>query len=171
MRLRKKPEPVDASAVAKAARYIQRAAQDPKVLDKGRVAIDSSRSVYKRFRKRKSSAPVLLNDKKLQKDLARAVKAIREALATLPTAASGKRSQGRLAVGGVTLVLTGAGVITFVWRDKLRSVFTSGAPGTGGGAGSQSPADTIGPSATPNSPSGSPSAVEVSPSSAADTDG
>src|SRR5690349_9956476 len=107
MRLHKKSESVDASPVANVARYIQRAAQDPKVLDKGRVAIGSSRSVYKRFRRQKSSAPGLLKDKKLQKELAHTVTAIREALATLPAAASSKRSRGRLAVGGVMLVVTG----------------------------------------------------------------
>jgi hypothetical protein len=102
----------------------------------------------KKSRKRRSSALVLLNDKKLQKELGRAVEAVRDASSALSAAASTKRSRGQLVLGGAILGLITAVVIAFVWRGKRSS-----APGNDDQVGSHSSTQTDGPSAVTASPS------------------
>jgi hypothetical protein len=164
MRFGKKSRSVDVSGVAKVGRYIQRAAQDHKVLDRGRVAIDSSRSAYRRIRKQRSSALVLVNDKKLQKELGRAVEAVRDASSALSAAASTKRSRGQLVLDGAILGLIAAVVIAFVWRGKVRS-----APGNDDRIGSHSSAETDDSSAMTASPARRAVGIGVPPSSTSDT--
>jgi hypothetical protein len=115
-------------------------------------------------RKQRTSALVLLNDKKLQKKLGRAVEAVRDASSALSAAASTKRSRGQLGLGGAILGLIAAIVIAFVWRGKLRS-----APGDDDQVGSHGSAEADDPIATTASPPSPSVGIGMPPSSTADT--
>ena len=77
---------VDISSISKATPYIQRLIQDAKLRENVRTAYDSSRSAYARLTNGKPAAKVLLEDKKLQRDLQLAVYALREATTALTEA-------------------------------------------------------------------------------------
>jgi ferric-dicitrate binding protein FerR (iron transport regulator) len=139
------------TGVTKLGRYVKRAAQEPGVQDKGRIAMDSTRSALRRISKRKSSPRALLNDKKLQRDLARAVEALRDASMAL-TAPSTKRSRGRVGLGAAIVGLLAAATAVFIWRDKLRSMFSSETSETGDGARAQSSGETSVTAAPPVAP-------------------
>jgi hypothetical protein len=165
MQLRKKSKPVAVTGIAKLSPYIKRAAQDPRVLAKGQVAVDSGRSAYGRIRKQKASAPAMLNDKKLQRELGRAVEAMREASVAL-TAAPTERRRRRLPVGFALLGLIAAGIAAFIFRDKLRAAVSGDATSTADQAGPYSSAETGVASATPVAPPSSPATAPVPPSPA-----
>jgi hypothetical protein len=118
----------------------------------------------KTSRKQRSSALVLLSDKKLQKELGRVMDAVRDASSALSVAASTKRSRGRLVLGGAILGLIAAVVIAFVWKGKLRS-----APGNDDQVGSHTSAEADDPSAMPASPASPPVGIGVPPSSTGGT--
>jgi hypothetical protein len=77
---------VDLSTISKATPYIQRLIQDAKLRENVRTAYDSSRSAYARLTNGKAPTKVLLEDKKLQRDLQVAVHALREATDALTEA-------------------------------------------------------------------------------------
>jgi hypothetical protein len=118
----------------------------------------------KKRRKQKSSALVLLNDAKVQKELRRAVEAVRDASSALSAAASTKRGRGHLVLGGAILGLIAAVGVAFVWRSKLRS-----APETDDQLGSHGSAETDDPSATAASPTSPPVSIEMPRAPAGDT--
>ena len=64
---------VDISSISKAKPYIQRLIEDAKLRENVRTAFDSSRSAYARLTNGKPATKVLLEDKKLQRDLQLAV--------------------------------------------------------------------------------------------------
>jgi hypothetical protein len=74
---------LDISSLSKATPYIQRIVQDAKLRENVRTAYDSSRSAYARLTNGKAPAKALLEDKRLQRDLQRAVEALREATTAL----------------------------------------------------------------------------------------
>jgi hypothetical protein len=161
MQLRKKTKP-DVTGLAKLGPYVKRAVQNPKVLDRGRVAIDSGRSAYGRIRKQKASAPALLNDKKLQRELGRVVEAMRDASVAL-TAEPAERPRRRFPIGFAVLGLIAAATAAFIWRDKLRAAVSGNATSTADQAGPYSSAETSVATPTPVSPPSSPATAPVPP--------
>jgi hypothetical protein len=142
MQFRKKPKAENLTGAAKIGAYVRHAAQEPKVLDRGRVAIDSTRSAYKRrIRKQNASPPAQLNDQKLWRDLQRVVEALRDASAAL-TETSTERSRGRVAFAGVALGVLAVGAVALIWKDKLRSLFSSETTGTEDEVGSPGAVET-----------------------------
>lgn len=98
--------------------YVQRVIQDENLRDNVRTAFDAAQDAYKRLSNGKSPQKVLLDDKKLQKDLKEAASALREAGQALSQGPKRKKKGG---VGGaLLLVLVGAGVALGV-SEGLRS--------------------------------------------------
>jgi hypothetical protein len=89
---------VDMSSISKATPYIQRLVQDAKLRENVRTAFDSSRSAYARLTNGKAPTKVLLEDKKLQRDLHIAVEALRDATTAL-TEPPKKRARKGLGLG------------------------------------------------------------------------
>src|SRR5207253_372283 len=82
----------DAADFVKSNPYIQRLAQDSKLRDNVRTAVESGRSASRRLMNGKAPHKALMNDKKLQRDLQDAVTAAREAAAAL---SSGPKRRAR----------------------------------------------------------------------------
>ena len=118
----------------------------------------------KKSRKHRSAALVLLNDKKLQKELGRVVEAVRDASSALSVAASTKRSRGQLVLGGAILGLIAAAVIAFLWKGKLRS-----APGNDHQFSSHGPAEADDRDGMTDSPASKPVGIGVPASSTGHT--
>ena len=77
---------VDIDTIKKATPYIQRLIQDAQLRQNVRTAFDSSRSAYARLSNGKPATKVLIEDKRLQRDLQHAVEAIRDATTALTEA-------------------------------------------------------------------------------------
>jgi hypothetical protein len=86
---------VDLSAISKATPYIQRLIQDAKLRENVRTAYDSSRSAYARLTNGKAPTKVILEDKKLQRDVQIAVQALREATDALAEAPKKQKPRKR----------------------------------------------------------------------------
>ncbi|HYB29728.1 MAG TPA: hypothetical protein VEF89_24180 [Solirubrobacteraceae bacterium] len=111
---------VDISSLSKATPYIQRIVQDAKLRENVRTAFDSSRSAYARLTNGKAPTKVLLEDKKLQRDLHIAVEALRDASTALTEAPKKRARKGMglsrklfIAALGFSLALAGS--------EKLRT--------------------------------------------------
>jgi hypothetical protein len=74
---------VDIATIKKATPYVQRLVQDEQLRENVRTAFDSSRSAYARLTNGKAAHRVLIEDKKLQRDLQHAIVALRDATAAL----------------------------------------------------------------------------------------
>jgi uncharacterized membrane protein YccC len=90
---------VDISSISKAAPYVQRIVQDPKLRENVRTAYDSSRSAYARLTNGKAPAKALMEDKKLQRDLQHAVEALREATNALSEAPKRQKPKAKKGFG------------------------------------------------------------------------
>lgn len=90
---------VDISNITKAAPYIQRLVQDAKLRENVKTAYDSSRSAYARLTNGKAPTKVLLEDKKLQRDVQIAVQALREATDALSEAPKRPKPKARKKFG------------------------------------------------------------------------
>jgi hypothetical protein len=144
MQFRKKPKEENLTGAAKIGAYLRHAAQEPRVLDRGRVAIDSTRSAYKRIRKQNASPPAQLNDQKLWRDVRRAVEALRDASVALRQTST-ERSRGRrVAFAGAALGVLAVAAVALIWKDKLRSQFSSETTGTEDEVGSEGALETTG---------------------------
>lgn len=115
---------VDISSISKAAPYVQRIVQDPKLRENVRTAYDSSKSAYARLTNGKAPTKALLEDKKLQRDLQHAVVALRAATDALSEAPKRQRPRkkgmgfaGKLMVASLGLGLALAGSETL--RTKV----------------------------------------------------
>ena len=101
-----------AGKAAKAAQsnpYVQRLISDEDLRDNLRTALESGRSAYGRLSNGKAPARALMEDKKLQKELREAARALQDASDTLRAPARRKRRSGGL--GRLLLVsLVGAGL-------------------------------------------------------------
>jgi hypothetical protein len=108
-----------AVAAAKDNPYVQRIVTDDELRDNVRVAFESAKSAYERLTNGKAPTKVIMDDKKLHKDLKNAAEALRDAGSALREAPQKKKRKGGL--GRKLLVLfIGAGVALAVSSD-LRS--------------------------------------------------
>jgi len=106
----------DVAALAKSNPYVQRLVVDAKLRENVRTAADSVRKVYDRVSDGKVTAKGLLEDKKSQSDLRKALENLRDATLALTEPPKKKRRFGRL------LVLTGVGTgAALAASEKLRS--------------------------------------------------
>ena|SRR3712207_1460743 len=109
------------AAVAGATPYVQRLIQDAELRDNLRTAYDSGRSAYGRLNNGKAPGKVLLDDKKLHKDLQAAADSLRtasEALREGPKKKKRKGGIGRL----LLLAIVGGGVALGVSSDLRNKV-------------------------------------------------
>jgi hypothetical protein len=111
---------VDISSISKATPYIQRLVQDAKLRENVRTAYDSSRSAYARLTNGKPATKVLLEDKKLQRDLQLAVYALRDATTAL-TEAPKKQARKSRGFGRKLFVLTLGFGLALAGSEKLRT--------------------------------------------------
>jgi hypothetical protein len=108
-----------AVAAAKDNPYVQRIVTDSELHDNVRVAFESAKSAYERLTNGKAPTKVIMDDKKLHKDLKNAAEALRDAGSALREAPQKKKRRGGF--GRKLLVLfIGAGVALAVSSD-LRS--------------------------------------------------
>ncbi len=109
------------AAVAGATPYVQRLMQDAELRDNLRTAYDSGRSAYGRLNNGKAPTKVLLDDKKLHKDLQAAADSLRtasEALREGPKKKKRKGGIGRL----LLLAIVGGGVALGASSDLRNKV-------------------------------------------------
>lgn len=108
----------EVAALAKSNPYVQRLIFDAKVRDNMRTAADSMRKVYDRVSNKKASARSLLEDKKIQSDLRKALENVRDVTLALtePPKKRRKLRPGRL----IVLVGLGSGA-ALAASEKLRS--------------------------------------------------
>jgi len=118
-----------ASSIANAGRYLKRASREPGVRDQAKIALQSVQSAYRRIERAKAPREALLNDKKVHRDLRRALAASRDAAAAL-TAPPRMRTRDAIGVGAVVTVLLIAATFGFT-RSRNRRAGTQGeGPGT-----------------------------------------
>jgi len=114
---------VDISSINKAAPYIQRIVQDPKLRENVRTAYDSSRSAYARLTNGKAPAKALLEDKKLQRDVQQAVEALRAATDALSEAPKRPKPKAKKGFGfGRKLMVASLGLgLALAGSESLRT--------------------------------------------------
>ena len=108
-----------AVAAAKDNPYVQRIVTDDELRDNVRVAFESAKSAYERLTNGKAPTKVIMDDKKLHKDLKNAAEALRDAGSALREAPQKKKRRGGFGRKLLVLVI-GAGVALAVSSD-LRS--------------------------------------------------
>jgi hypothetical protein len=110
--------PAEVAALVKSNPYVRRLVFDAKLRDNVRTAADSVRHVYDRVSDGKVSARSLLEDKKAQADMRRALENLRDVTLAL-TAPPKKRRKLRL---GRLILLVGIGSgVALAASEKLRS--------------------------------------------------
>ena len=109
------------AAVAGATPYVQRLMQDAELRDNLRTAYDSGRSAYGRLNNGKAPGKLLLDDKKLHRDLQHAADSLRSATDALRDGPKKKKRKGGI---GRLLLLTiiGGGVALGVSSDLRNKV-------------------------------------------------
>ena len=112
---------VDISSITKATPYIQRLIQDAKLRENVRTAYDSTRSAYARLTNGKAPTKVLLEDKKLQRDVLIAVEALRDATTALSEAPKKQRERKRGGFGRKLLVVGLGFGLALAGSEKLRT--------------------------------------------------
>ena len=100
--------------------YVQRLVEDASVRDRVKAAVDASKNVYERVSDAKTPAKALLEDKKVQADLRKAVEAVRD-LTTALTDAPKDRAKKGMRVGRGFVVIGLGGGLALVGSEKLRS--------------------------------------------------
>lgn len=110
----------DIANMAKTNPYLQRILEDAKLRSNVRTAVDSSKSAYARLMNGKAPHRALLNDKKLQRDIGKALQATRDAAAALSDAPKRRARRGLTVTRTVTIVAVSGGVV-MVASDKVRS--------------------------------------------------
>ena len=111
---------VDIETIRKATPYIQRLIQDAQLRQSVRTAFDSSRSAYARLSNGKPATKVLIEDKKLQRDLQVAVEALRDATTALTEAPKKQVKKSRGFGRKVMIVTLGFG-LALAGSEKLRT--------------------------------------------------
>jgi hypothetical protein len=122
-RKRSKAVPINAADIANLARsnpYIQRLIEDPKLRKQVGTAINSGKSAYSRLNNGKVSARGVLEDKKLHRDLGRALGAARDVTIIVAAAGSRRRRRGLTPARALLLMGIGAGVAV-ASSETLRS--------------------------------------------------
>jgi hypothetical protein len=112
---------VDISSISQATPYIQRLVQDAKLRENIRTAYDSSRSAYGRLTNGKAPTKVLLEDKKLQRDLQIAVHALREATDALAEAPKKQRARKGGGFGRKLLIVSLGFGLALAGSEKFRT--------------------------------------------------
>jgi hypothetical protein len=112
---------VDISSISKATPYIQRIVQDAKLRENVKTAYDSSRSAYARLTNGKAPTKVILEDKKLQRDVLIAVEALREASNALAEAPKKQKARKRGGFGRKLLILSIGFGIALAGSETLRT--------------------------------------------------
>ncbi|MGH2882896.1 MAG: hypothetical protein ACRDPA_09425 [Solirubrobacteraceae bacterium] len=111
---------VDIDTIKKATPYIQRIIQDAQLRQNVRTAFDSSRSAYARLSNGKPATKVLIEDKKLQRDLHVAVEALRDATTAL-TEAPKKQVKKSRGFGRKLMILVLGFGLALAGSEKLRT--------------------------------------------------
>jgi hypothetical protein len=111
---------VDIETIKKATPYIQRLVQDAQLRQNVRTAFDSSRSAYSRLSNGKPATKVLIEDKRLQKDLQNAVEALRDATTALTEAPKKQAKKSRGIARKLFIVTLGFG-LALAGSEKLRT--------------------------------------------------
>jgi len=122
-RKRSRGKPLNATEIANIARsnpYIQRLIDDPKLRKQVRTALTSGKTAYGRVANGKVSARSLLEDRKLQAELGKALGAAREVTITMSQAQHKKTRKGLTFGRKVMIVVVGAG-LALAGSEKLRS--------------------------------------------------
>ncbi len=154
----------EVAALAKSNPYVQRLIVDAKLRNNLRTAVDSVRHVYDRVSDGKTSARSLLEDKKAQAELRKALEAMRDVSLALTEPPKKKR---RLRLGRLLLLVGVGGGAALAASEKLRSKVLDLLFGAEEEFQYTPPASTASPS-TPPTPAG---ATTGSPSDAAATTG
>ena len=111
---------VDIETFRKATPYIQRLIQDAQLRQSVRTAFDSSRSAYARLSNGKPATKVLIEDKKLQRDVQNVVEALRDATTAL-TEAPKKQVKKSRGFGRKVMVVTLGFGLALAGSEKLRT--------------------------------------------------
>ena len=111
---------VDIETFRKATPYIQRLIQDAQLRQNVRAAFDSSRSAYARLSNGKPATKVLIEDKKLQRDVQNVVEALRDATTAL-TEAPKKQVKKSRGFGRKVMVVTLGFGLALAGSEKLRT--------------------------------------------------
>jgi hypothetical protein len=111
---------VDIETIKKATPYIQRIIQDAQLRQNVKTALDSSRSAYARLSNGKPATKVLIEDKKLQRDLQHAVEAFRDATTAL-TEAPKKQVKKSRGFGRKLMILALGFGLALAGSEKLRT--------------------------------------------------
>ena len=112
---------VDLSSISKATPYIQRVIEDATLRENVRTAYDSTKSAYARLTNGKAPAKVLLEDKKLQRDLQNAVEALKEASNALAEAPKKQKPRKRGGFVRKTMIASLAFGLALAGSEKLRT--------------------------------------------------
>jgi hypothetical protein len=110
----------DVASIAKSNPYLQRLLEDPKLRKNITTAVNSSKSAYSRLSNGKVSSRALLEDKKLQADLGRALGAARDVTITLSDAPR-RRTRAGLSFGRKLMLAGIAGGLALAGSETLRS--------------------------------------------------
>lgn len=109
----------EAARAARRNRYVQRLIEDDDLRQNLLAAYAAARSAYGRMHNGKPATKALFEDRKLQRELSEAAKALREASATLSEKPKKKRRKG--GAGRTVLLVVIAGVLALVLSEGLRS--------------------------------------------------
>jgi adenylosuccinate synthase len=110
----------DAARAARQNRYVQRLIEDDDLRQNILAAYAAARSAYGRMHNGKPATRALFEDRKLQRELSEAAKALRDASATL-TEKPKKQRRRKGGVGRTVTLLLVAGVLALVLSEGLRS--------------------------------------------------
>ena len=117
-----------AEAAASAARsagrnpYVQRIIQDEELRDNMVVAVEAARNAYARLSSGKKPAKMVMDDKKLHKELKRSSEALRDATNALRAAPkSAKKGKRKGGIGRLLLVAIIGGAVAMAASEGLRN--------------------------------------------------
>jgi ferric-dicitrate binding protein FerR (iron transport regulator) len=102
-------------------RYIQRLIEDEELRGNLLTAYGAARGVYGRMSNGKPASKALFEDKKLQRELREAAKALREASNALSESPKKSRRRRKGGLGRALLLLTVAATLALVLSEDLRS--------------------------------------------------
>lgn len=110
----------DVANLAKSNPYVARLIEDAKLRANLRTAADSSKRLYERVQKGKVSPRSLLDDKKVQTDVRKAVESLRAAAQALTEGPKKRAKRARKAGRTMMIAVVGSGV-ALAGSEKLRS--------------------------------------------------
>ncbi len=109
----------EAARAARRNRYVQRLIEDDDLRQNILLAYTAARSAYGRMHNGKPASKALFEDRKLQRELSEAAKALRDASATLTEKPKRRRRKG--GTGRMVLLIVVAGTLALVLSEGLRS--------------------------------------------------